>query len=101
MLEGKHSMESTRDAWTNLKHDFKICQAKSRLVDKLSILQQIKNKKRSNRRQDSMQEKLRQAYQAIPEILAIKTTQLPQRRSLHLSLRGSRSIYHFGALALS
>ncbi len=67
-------MESSRNAWPNLKHDLTLRKTEGRLVDKLSILQQGENKKRSYSGQDCLQEELRKIDKTLSKVRARETT---------------------------
>jgi hypothetical protein len=60
MLEGQHTLESTRDAHSGREHHIEICQVESRLVDIRRALQSRANQTWSNGRQNCQQEKLGQ-----------------------------------------
>ncbi len=100
MLESKHPLESSWNARSHRKHDLTVCETKSRLVDKLRILQQRENKKRSNSGQDSVQEELGKIDETLFKVRAIKTAQLLEGWSLYFSLIRCGHLHHIGPLVV-
>ncbi len=69
-------------------------------MDELRLLQQRENKTRSDSGQDSVQEEFGSTDKTVLEVVARETTQLLERRSVHISRVRSGSVHNIGALVV-